>query len=49
MQSKKRIHRIGQDKPCFYYKIIAENTIEEDIYNSLERGEDFTDYLFKEM
>lgn len=48
MQSKKRIHRIGQDKPCFYYKIIAENTIEEDIYNSLEKGEDFTDYLFKE-
>lgn len=49
MQSKKRIHRIGQDKPCFYYKIIAKNTIEEDIYNSLERGEDYTDYLFKEM
>lgn len=48
MQSKKRIHRIGQEKPCFYYKIIAENSVEEDIYNSLEKGEDYTDYLFKE-
>lgn len=48
MQSKKRIHRIGQEKPCFYYKIVAEDSVEEDIYNSLERGEDYTDYLFKE-
>jgi Superfamily II DNA/RNA helicases, SNF2 family len=28
-QSKKRIHRIGQDKTCFYYYLICRNSIEE--------------------
>ena len=49
MQSMKRIHRIGQDKPCYYYRLIAKNTIDEDIYKALERGEDYTDNLFKEL
>ena len=31
-QSKKRIHRIGQNKPCFYYLLICKGTIEEKIY-----------------
>lgn len=44
MQSQKRIHRIGQEQPCFYYKLIS--GIDEDIYNALERGVDFTDKLF---
>lgn len=48
MQSKKRIHRIGQELPCFYYKLIAPSSIESKIYNALDRGEDYTDYLFKE-
>lgn len=45
MQSQKRIHRIGQEQPCFYYKLIS--GIDEDIYNALERGVDYTDSLFK--
>lgn len=47
MQSQKRIHRIGQNKHCFYYKLIVKNSVEEDIYKSLEMGVDFTDELFK--
>ncbi|MFL8968923.1 SNF2-related protein [Helcococcus kunzii] len=48
MQSKKRIHRIGQELPCFYYKLIAPNSIEPRIYKALERGEDYTNELFIE-
>ena len=48
MQSQKRIHRIGQQKPCFYYKMVCENSVEERIYESLEKGVDFTDELFVE-
>lgn len=46
MQSQKRIHRIGQNKPCFYYQLICKGSIEQDIYKALERGVDFTDKLF---
>lgn len=46
-QSKKRIHRIGQDKPCFYYVLMAKDTIDENIYEALEQKRDFTDELFK--
>lgn len=49
MQSQKRIHRIGQEKPCFYYKLICKDSIEEDIYRALERGVDYTDELFKKF
>ena len=48
MQSKKRIHRIGQNRTCFYYQLICKNSIEERIYEALEKGVDYTDYLFKE-
>lgn len=46
MQSKKRIHRIGQELPCFYYRLIAPTSVETRIYNALERGEDYTNELF---
>lgn len=46
MQSKKRIHRINQTRTCFYYHMKCENTIEIDIYKALEKGEDYTNYLF---
>lgn len=48
MQSQKRIHRIGQEKPCFYYILLAAGTVDMQIYNALERGVDFTDELFRE-
>lgn len=46
-QSKKRIHRIGQDKPCFYYYLTCKNSIEEKIYNTLAMRKDYTDTLFE--
>ena len=47
-QSKKRIHRIGQDQPCFYYYLMCKNTIEEKILQTLELRRDYTDELFKQ-
>lgn len=48
MQSQKRIHRIGQGKPCFYYLLKCKGSIEDKIYQALERGVDYTNELFKE-
>lgn len=47
-QSKKRIHRIGQDKVCFYYLMMCEKSVEEWIYEALLQKKDYTDELFKE-
>lgn len=47
-QSKKRIHRIGQEKTCFYYYLLVKNSIETDNLESLRLGKDLTDELFKE-
>ena len=47
-QSKKRIHRIGQNKTCFYYYLIAKNTVEEKILETLKMRKDYTDELFRE-
>lgn len=46
-QSKKRIHRIGQENPCFYYMMICPGTVEEDVLKALEMRKDYTDELFK--
>lgn len=46
-QSKKRIHRIGQNNPCFYYQMLCPGTVEEDILHTLELRKDYTDELFK--
>ena len=48
MQSQKRTHRIGQSKNCFYYILSTRNSIEEKIYESLQRGVDYTVNLFEE-
>lgn len=48
-QSKKRIHRIGQKQPCFYYVLMATGTIDNNIYGALKQRKDFTDFLFKEV
>lgn len=48
-QSKKRIHRIGQNKPCFYYLLICKDSIEDqEILPTLNIRKDRTDYLFDE-
>lgn len=47
-QSKKRIHRIGQSRTCFYYYLIVEKSIEGKIFDTLKLRKDFTDKLFKE-
>ena len=45
-QSKKRIHRIGQEQACFYYQLIS--GIEKRIYDTLAMRKDYTDKLFEE-
>lgn len=47
-QSKKRIHRIGQDKTCFYYYLTCKNSIEEKIYKTLAMRKNYTEALFRE-
>lgn len=47
-QSKKRIHRIGQEKTCFYYVMICPGTVEEHILQTLKLRKDYTDELFTE-
>ena len=47
-QSKKRTHRIGQTRTCFYYYLITKNSLEEEILNTLKLRKDYTDQLFKE-
>nr|DAU49989.1 MAG TPA: Chromatin remodeling complex ATPase [Caudoviricetes sp.] len=46
-QSKKRIHRIGQDSKCTYWKLVTTNSIEQKIYNTLDQKRDYTEELFK--
>ena len=46
-QSKKRIHRIGQNSRCIYYRLITAGSIEERIYAVLAERKDYTDALFK--
>lgn len=46
-QSKKRVHRIGQDRPCFYYLLLVNGSVEEKILKALELRQDYTEELFK--
>lgn len=47
-QSKKRIHRIGQDRPCFYYYLLTDGSIEWRMKQVLDERRDYTDELFEE-
>lgn len=47
-QSKKRIHRIGQERSCFYYYLVCRNSIEEKIYRTLAMRRDYTERLFED-
>lgn len=46
-QSKKRIHRIGQESKCTYWTLITSSSIEQKIYNTLDLKRDYTEELFK--
>ena len=46
-QSKKRIHRIGQNNTCFYYYLLVKGSIEEKNLAALKEGKELTDELFK--
>lgn len=47
-QSKKRTHRIGQNRSCFYYYLTVKTSVEEKIYKTLAERRDYTDKLFEE-
>lgn len=46
-QSKKRTHRIGQEKPCFYYFPLTVGSIEWRMLDVLKERKDYTDALFE--
>ena len=46
-QSKKRTHRIGQERTCFYYYLTCRNSIETKIYDALKMRRDYTEKLFE--
>lgn len=47
-QSKKRIHRIGQEKTCFYYFLLVRNSVEtNEILPTLKVRKEWSDELFK--
>ena len=48
-QSQDRIHRIGQNNKCTYIVLQANNTIEEKIYNCVQRKGNAVDELYLEM
>ena len=46
-QSKKRTHRIGQARPCFYYNLVVYGSVEERIYKTLSLRKDYTERLYE--
>ena len=46
-QSQKRIHRIGQNRTCFYYYLVVKDSIEEKIYKNLDVKKEINFELFK--
>lgn len=49
MQSQKRIHRLKQTRPCYYYYLLTDKSIDLDILETLKDRRDFTDKLFEEI
>jgi len=48
-QSQDRIHRIGQKNKCTYIILQARNTIDEKIYDCLQRKKNTVDELYNEI
>lgn len=49
MQSHKRIHRLKQTRPCYYYYLLTDKSIDLDILETLKDRRDFTDKLFERI
>jgi SNF2 family DNA or RNA helicase len=47
-QATDRVHRIGQDKPVFVYKLIAADTLEEKVLDLQERKRALSDLALSE-
>lgn len=47
-QSRDRIHRTGQHRPCSYIHLLTKGTVEVDIYRALAGYSDFSEKLFVE-
>ena len=47
-QSRDRIHRTGQHRPCSYIHLLTKGTVEVDIYRALAGYSDFSERLFVE-
>ncbi len=43
---KPRIHRIGQNRPCYYYYLLVKGSFEERNLAALQEGKELTDELF---
>jgi SNF2 family DNA or RNA helicase len=48
-QSKKRTHRVGQSRTCFYYYLMTEESIEYHIKETLAKREDYNAKLFEKV
>ena len=46
-QAMDRAHRIGQDRPVFVHRLIAENTVESAIQRKQRRKQALADALFE--
>jgi SNF2 family DNA or RNA helicase len=46
-QATDRAYRIGQDKPVFVYKLIVENSIEEQIVKLQEKKKSLQDSIYQ--
>lgn len=47
LQSAKRTNRLGQKRPCYYWLLIVKDSIEEHIYETLEKGKDYVEFLYR--
>lgn len=45
-QARGRIRRMGQTRPCHYYHLICQGSIDERIREAVQNGQDYTETLF---
>lgn len=48
-QSRKRVHRPGQTRPVTYFHILAKGTVDEYIYNALQRKENIAESITRQL